>query len=792
MNETETTNIAVNGDDGGGGGVDNNAKPSTSPTASLTRPNPRSCVTCRRRKVRCNKLQPCSNCVKAKIECVFPSPGRAPRKSKKPRDSELLARLRSLESIVQNLNGTTDTDHTSPDHAAITPPTTTTITSTTPTNSNNINSNNINPTNAANGENPDLDTNSAPCPSIENDFGQLMIGDGKSRYVSHRFWTTFGDTIEELKNILEPSSSDEEECFEETTDDTPYGTSHDGFLFGFLSLSQSLREFHPSTAKRCVIWDLFCENVAPVVPIFHRPTLKKVLDHAVINMDTLNKNTEVMMFAVYYTAIATMTQTECLSRLGESRDDALTRYRFAFEQALGRANILNSQSFTLLQGLVLFLLCVRQQDNSRYVWSMTSIAYRIAQGLGLHRDGQTFGLSPFETEMRRRLWWHICTLDLRAAEDYGCDPFIHDAFYDTRFPLNINDDDISPDTKEPPEDRDGISEMSFFLIRCEVILIARRLSFVPASTQCRQFVASHTIKDVESTIENLNKRLETRYVMYCDMNIPIHWVCATVARLIIAKLWLMVHRPMVRPSLETALAKETHSRLLVTCIEIIEFSRLLETNSNTSKWSWLFRTHMQWHPVAFLLSELCVRPMCPGTERAWRAINSVYEPWGFQDEGKRGMLWPAIRKLMARAIKFRNKQLHDRAFGGSLPAENSPCGLLPANLYPQQTTPSAGSDTSYLPSPSQPVANSFDYPILDQNIETGGSYTINTVPSDKWSNLYNAMDYTPLDPNAFSNNAFAESPEWSEWDRLVREFQTDVVQGSGQDAEMTLPPDWFE
>ena len=64
--------------------------------------NPRSCVTCRRRKVKCNKEFPCSNCVRQHIDCVFPAPGRAPRKPKKP-DSELLDRLRRLEGVVRNL-----------------------------------------------------------------------------------------------------------------------------------------------------------------------------------------------------------------------------------------------------------------------------------------------------------------------------------------------------------------------------------------------------------------------------------------------------------------------------------------------------------------------------------------------------------------------------------------------------------------------------------------------------------------------------------------------------------------
>src|SRR2546423_9690011 len=44
--------------------------------------NPRSCITCRRRKVKCNKVNPCSNCVKQNIRCEFPSPGRAPRRRK--------------------------------------------------------------------------------------------------------------------------------------------------------------------------------------------------------------------------------------------------------------------------------------------------------------------------------------------------------------------------------------------------------------------------------------------------------------------------------------------------------------------------------------------------------------------------------------------------------------------------------------------------------------------------------------------------------------------------------------
>lgn len=103
------------------------AAPQIIPSTAATPPsgpaafNPRSCVTCRRRKVRCDKRMPCTNCRRNHIQCIFPAPGRAPRRPR-PRDplapspagqssgtsrreSELLDRLRKLEGIVEELSG---------------------------------------------------------------------------------------------------------------------------------------------------------------------------------------------------------------------------------------------------------------------------------------------------------------------------------------------------------------------------------------------------------------------------------------------------------------------------------------------------------------------------------------------------------------------------------------------------------------------------------------------------------------------------------------------------------------
>lgn len=69
-----------------------------------------SCVLCRRRKVKCDRRNPCSNCTRNRVECHFPVTGRLPRrrdptiwKSPTEKQAELLNRLRRLESLVTEL-----------------------------------------------------------------------------------------------------------------------------------------------------------------------------------------------------------------------------------------------------------------------------------------------------------------------------------------------------------------------------------------------------------------------------------------------------------------------------------------------------------------------------------------------------------------------------------------------------------------------------------------------------------------------------------------------------------------
>jgi hypothetical protein len=124
------------------------------PTASL---NPRSCVTCRRRKVKCDKHSPCSNCTKAHIPCVFPERGRAVRRPRKPPDNELLKRLAKLEGVVEELSGQVGVEDA-----------------------------------AAGVGNQFV---KAEAVVSEKESGRLVIDQGRSRYVSGNFWASLSNEV---------------------------------------------------------------------------------------------------------------------------------------------------------------------------------------------------------------------------------------------------------------------------------------------------------------------------------------------------------------------------------------------------------------------------------------------------------------------------------------------------------------------------------------------------------------------------------------------------------------------
>jgi hypothetical protein len=153
---------------------------SNSINGASSSPNPRSCVTCRKRKVKCDKKQPCSNCARAKIECIFPGPGRAPRKSRKPPDGELMDRLRRLEGVVQTLNAQVEEHEQEAAERERRP------------------SSGECPYGGGGSASSNRSASVAVDSSVdglESRFGRLVVDQGRSRYVNNSFWASLNNEV---------------------------------------------------------------------------------------------------------------------------------------------------------------------------------------------------------------------------------------------------------------------------------------------------------------------------------------------------------------------------------------------------------------------------------------------------------------------------------------------------------------------------------------------------------------------------------------------------------------------
>ena len=203
-------------------------------------------------------------------------------------------------------------------------------------------------------------------------------------------------------------------------------------MFSFSSTNVDMLSLHPPLERALEFWELYKENVDPLVKVLHIPSIEPTLLDAFTHPEKVSKGLECLMFSIYYGAVTSTLAEVCQEKWGVTRESLLTKYRFGLEQALARANFLFCDEIVILQAFVLFLMLLRRNDDARKIWTLTGLVVRIAQSLGVHRDGSHFGLAPFEIEMRRRLWWQVCILDARASEDHGCDPTIVEAQFDTK------------------------------------------------------------------------------------------------------------------------------------------------------------------------------------------------------------------------------------------------------------------------------------------------------------------------------------------------------------------------
>ncbi|KAJ5675963.1 hypothetical protein N7462_008860 [Penicillium macrosclerotiorum] len=109
-------------------------------------------------------------------------------------------------------------------------------------------------------------------------------------------------------------------------------------------------------------------------------------------------------------------------------------------------------SLESLQVHCLLLLCRQAHAIDKETnWMAAGTLLRQAVHQGLHRDPRHFPtVSPFDAEMRRRIWATVLEINVQFSIDAAMPPFLTPEDYDTRPPANLEDNDFQPNTSDMP------------------------------------------------------------------------------------------------------------------------------------------------------------------------------------------------------------------------------------------------------------------------------------------------------------------------------------------------------
>lgn len=136
----------------------------------------------------------------------------------------------------------------------------------------------------------------------------------------------------------------------------------DHLLLGPRVTVVDLSMFQPPPAQIFRLWQIYLDNVNPLLKVTHIPTLQARVVQAITDVTKISANLEALMFSIYCMSVFSLSDAECQSLFDSPKEQLLLRHQFACQQALLNCGYLRTGDRDCLTALFLYL--VRSPDGS--------------------------------------------------------------------------------------------------------------------------------------------------------------------------------------------------------------------------------------------------------------------------------------------------------------------------------------------------------------------------------------------------------------------------------------------
>ncbi|KNG86164.1 hypothetical protein ANOM_006580 [Aspergillus nomiae NRRL 13137] len=423
------------------------------------------------------------------------------------------------------------------------------------------------------------------------------------------------------------------------------------------------------------LWSLYKQNFDPLVKLLHIPTIQPVILHASANPHEADDTTMTLVYAVAFAATATVPRARSIEQLGFEKTLLLRHLMQQMDSAFMRAQFLLRPSTWGLTALVIYLTALRTHDATRTIWILTGLAMRIAESLGVHVNGTRLGLDPFETEIRRRLWWHLTALDATAPESHGFNSTTVDRNHTCLLPTNIDDVDISPQMTEPPIEKDHWTELSFSIMNLDLCRSLRRA------------IATTTHNDAGTRVDTIyetERKVEQQWLRLADMTNPLCRAADALLRISVLKTRFIMTLQTWLSTTKSTDCRYNHlpQSVFTTAIKLLEDGYLLQSGKLFESFAWFYQQQPQLYALFLVLRTLHASPGRAEADRAWVAVDNYFTCLTDFEEasemkGRTSCVWTVLGPLRDKARES-SAQMSREAQG--LVAGQASSTLSPAHL----------------------------------------------------------------------------------------------------------------
>lgn len=309
--------------------------------------------------------------------------------------------------------------------------------------------------------------------SVTNSLGILKVDaeKGKSMYFGDSHWHTVLADIAEVKSYFANHARELDAQYKKVSLSNPASTMvGPGLLFGgHTQISEG--ELRAGLLDRRSTEKLvarYFNSHDTAVHLLHHPTFSKELQN---HFRDPSKTCIVWIGALYAIMSLAMQGYE---KVGDEPPEwkgktqmLASEYRTRTVQCLVLSDYTKPVKYTLET----LLLYVHGEHTSRMdadvgIWSVIAVIIRLAMRQGYHRDSRHFpGLSPFQGEMRRRVWAWLRMADVMFSFQLALPGMIKSLDCDTELPRNLSDEQLYEDMKElPPARPDDESTTMLYMV----------------------------------------------------------------------------------------------------------------------------------------------------------------------------------------------------------------------------------------------------------------------------------------------------------------------------------------